>query len=66
MQKGLVSYTIKNKTKYFQPTSPEKIKDYIESEKRKLEKIDEDIEKLIPDLVVMQKESEAKQTLCSL
>jgi len=61
IQKGLVSYTFKNRIKYFQPTSPERIKEYIETERRKFEEIDNDVGKLIPEFLVMQKESEAKQ-----
>ena len=54
IQKGLVSYTFKNRIKYFQPTSPERIKEYIETERRKFEEIDNDVGKLIPEFLVMQ------------
>lgn len=62
IQKGLVSYIIKDKTKYFQPASPSKIKDYVESEKRKFKETENSLEKLIPELIAKQKVSEETQT----
>ncbi len=63
IQKGLVSYTIKEKTKYFQPASPKKIEDYIQRQKRKLEQTEKEIIDLIPLLEEKQKLSEEAQTV---
>lgn len=62
IQKGLASYTIKEKTKYFQPTSPNRILDYLEQKKKNFEDTEKDIKELIPELVAKQKISEQTQT----
>jgi predicted transcriptional regulator len=51
IKKGLVSYVVKNKTKYFQAAKPEKIIEYIEERKEKLNESREKVEKLIPQLI---------------
>lgn len=55
IEKGLVSFIIKEKTKYFQATSPNKILDYIEERENKLKKSKENIEKILPQLLLKQK-----------
>ena len=50
IQKGLVSYITKDKTKYFQANEPGKIKDYLEEKEKKIKENKEKIEKLIPFL----------------
>ena len=54
IEKGLVSFIIKEKTKYFQATSPNKILNYIEERENKLKKSKEDIEKILPQLLLKQ------------
>jgi sugar-specific transcriptional regulator TrmB len=51
IEKGLVSYVIKEKTKYFQAADPKRILDYIEERKQKLDDSKDKISKLIPQLV---------------
>jgi len=63
IQKGLISYIIKEKTKYFQAAEPQKILEYIEEREKKLEINKKKVEKLIPTLLLKQqlaKKSEAK------
>ena len=50
MNKGLVTYVYHGAKKYFNATSPEKIKHYLEEKKKKLEAHEEEIERLLPQL----------------
>ena len=50
MQKGLVSYIIKDKTRYYQAEDPIKIKEYVINKENEIKKQKEEIDKLIPDL----------------
>lgn len=56
IDKGFVSYVIKNNRKYFQATSPERIKEYIKE-------IEEDIDKIIPELINLEKFPKEKLNL---
>lgn len=63
MEKGLVSYIVKEKTKYFQAAEPNRIFDYIEERAAKLQESKKNVEKLFPQLLLKQraaKESEAR------
>lgn len=51
IEKGLVSYVIKEKTKYFKAAEPKKILDYLEEKKNKIQESKEKIENLIPSLL---------------
>lgn len=53
MQKGLVSYITKEKTKYFQAAEPYRILDYVEEREKKAQQNKLAIEKLIPQLSVL-------------
>lgn len=48
--KGLVSYVIREKTKYFQAADPNRITDYLESQEMKIRKNKETLKNLIPFL----------------
>src|SRR3989338_7547002 len=50
IEKGLVSFIIKSKTKYYQASSPEAIFDYINEKEEEMEKQKEQIKKIIPEL----------------
>ncbi len=50
MGKGLVTHVFKGAKKYFQATSPEKIKHYLEDKKRDLETQEEAVNLLLPEL----------------
>ncbi|MBU0586516.1 helix-turn-helix domain-containing protein [Candidatus Micrarchaeota archaeon] len=55
MQKGLVSYTFKEKTKYYEAAEPNRILDYMEEKEEKLKKNKEDIKKLLPNLSALRR-----------
>ncbi len=48
IQKGLISYVIKEKTKYYQPSPPYSIIEFIEKQEKELENTKENIEKIMP------------------
>ncbi len=50
IEKGLVGYVIKNNRKYFKAAPPEQLLNYINGEKLKLEKKEQNIAKIIPEL----------------
>lgn len=50
IEKGLASYIIKNKVKYFSPTNPSKIFDYLERKRDDIEEQEKEAKKLIEDL----------------
>ena len=54
VQKGLVSFVVKEKTKYFQPSPPSSILDYIEERKNSLEVSKKKMEELLPKLYSLQ------------
>ena len=51
IDKGLVSYVFKEKTKYFRAAEPNKILEYLNEKKEKVEESKEKIEKMIPQLL---------------
>jgi len=54
MAKGLVSYIIKEKTKYFQAAPPDKLLDYVEEKRKQLEENKTKIQEMIPQLLLKQ------------
>jgi HTH-type transcriptional regulator, sugar sensing transcriptional regulator len=50
IEKGLVSYVIKNNIKFFEATDPERLLSYIEEQKEKLNEKESKIQKIIPEL----------------
>ncbi|MBT4604740.1 hypothetical protein HOC01_03810 [archaeon] len=58
IQKGLVSYVTKNKTKYFQAAEPKRLLDYIEERKEKLDQSKEKISRILPSLMLLMNETE--------
>ena len=50
MDKGLVTHIFQGAKKFFQPTPPAKLKQYLEDKKRTLEQQEQDIELLLPEL----------------
>jgi len=53
MEKGLVSFTLKEKTKYFQGVKPNRLLEFIKQKEEEIKKNKEAIEKIIPDLEAM-------------
>ena len=60
INKGLVSFIIKSGKKYFEAADPSRILDYLEEKKDTLEKQEEGLKKLIPQLELKQKLSQYK------
>jgi len=50
MDKGLASYILKNKVKYFKAAPPNRIKDYLEEKKEEINKQQKAFEKILPSL----------------
>lgn len=55
IEKGLVSFIIKNKVRNFSATSPKKLKEYLNKKKKELEDKEKVINKIIPNLEGLQK-----------
>ncbi len=55
IDKGLVTYIIKDKTKHFQATTPKKILEYVEEKKNNIEKKKKQVEKILPRLEGLHK-----------
>ena len=63
IDKGLVSYIIKDKTKHFQADDPTHLKDYLEEREKDLEKTKKDVDNILPKLLSLKqvtKESTAQ------
>lgn len=56
IKKGIVSYIVKEKTRFYQAEDPIKIKDYVNRKEEEFQRQKEDIEKLIPQLQLQQSE----------
>ena len=57
IQKGLTSYIVKEKTKYYEATRPQKILEYLDEKQEEMEKTKDEVEKLIPILLMKQQGS---------
>lgn len=64
MEKGLVSFIVKEKTKHFQATSPEYFLDIIHEKKQKIEKEEKNIKETIKDLKHIQEQAKTKESAC--
>ena len=49
--KGLASYIIKNKTKYFSPANPKRILNYLDERKKEINKQEKEVKEIIPKLI---------------
>lgn len=61
MEKGLVNYIIKEKTKYFQAVKPEYLLDIIEEQKNTLKRKEELAKKIIKELEIIQEKNKKEQ-----
>ncbi|MEK6835454.1 MAG: helix-turn-helix domain-containing protein, partial [Nanoarchaeota archaeon] len=61
LEKGLISFIIKEKTKYFQVTSFSPLNEYLDKKEQKIEKEKLSLKKLIPDLERLQKLQEKQE-----
>ncbi len=55
LKKGMVSYTIIKNKKNWQAEDPERIKEFLDEEKKKIEQKEKEIEKIIPQLKAKRK-----------
>lgn len=55
IKKGLVSYTTKEKTKYFSPASPNRILDYLHEKENKIKTQEQELEKELSSLLKIEK-----------
>lgn len=63
IEKGLASYVVREKTKYFQAAEPDRLLDYIEERKKQLDENKEKIKKLLPQLKPLAKPVESRVEL---
>ena len=61
MEKGLVNFIVKEKTKYFQATAPSHLLDIVLKEKEDLEKKEEELRKAVKELEQIQELSKNKE-----
>ena len=54
IDKGLAGFIIKGKTKHFLPTSPNVLKDLLENQKEEIDKKKTELDKIIPQLMLMR------------
>ncbi len=54
IDKGIISYVLKNNRKIFQARAPDKLIEYVEYKEKLLEKQKQDIKKLVPELKKLQ------------
>jgi len=62
MQRGLVSFVIKENTKYFEAANPEEILAYVSKQKKKLEEKETQLKKSLPELKAKQKSAKKPQS----
>jgi sugar-specific transcriptional regulator TrmB len=62
IEKGLVSYIVEANIKYFQPSDPERLIEYVNTKKRVLIEQEEELKKIIPEIKEKQKFAKYKQS----
>lgn len=62
IEKGIVSYVIKENAKYFEAENPEQILNYLQKKKKNLQKKEQDFKSILPRLKTIQTSREIKQT----
>ncbi len=62
MEKGLVTFIIKEKTKYFQATNPERFLDIAEEQKQEIEKKEKEIKEIVKNLQLIQEQAKIKES----
>jgi len=55
IKKGLATYIIKSDTKYFEAATPERIMDYLDEQKNRLEEKRSALKKILPELLLKKK-----------
>lgn len=60
INKGLVSYVIKNNRKFFRAANPNKLYDYLKEKEKRIKEQEVKIKEIIPNLLALQKPKEEK------
>ena len=60
LEKGLISYIIKEKTKYFQAEDPSKIKEYLNKKEKEFQRQKQEIDKILPQLISQKQAEQTK------
>jgi len=63
IDKGLVSYVIKDNKRYFKAANPKELINFLEDEKEKISAKQQDVKKYLPALSKLQKEKETKTSV---
>ena len=63
IEKGLVSYVIKDNKRYFKAANPKELINFLEDEKDKINNKQKEIKKALPDLLKIHKEKKAKASV---
>lgn len=63
IEKGLVSYVIKNGKKHFKAASPSKVLDYLREQRELIKKKEEKIKGILPNLLELQKITEKRPSV---
>lgn len=58
IERGLASYVVKDKVKYFNAAPPSRIKDYLKEKENQIKQQEEELDKLLPSLELKQKLTE--------
>ena len=61
IEKGIVSFIIKQKTKYFQAASPNNLIDYLDKKELALKQEKQALQKILPDLEKLQESSQSQE-----
>ncbi len=61
IEKGLVSYVVKDDIKHYQAAPPNQLLDYVDSQKRKLEETRKELAKAIPELLLQRSSQKLNQ-----
>jgi len=62
LEKGLVSFAIRENTKYFEAADPGQIKDYLGKKRKELGKIEDSLDQVLPQLRELQNFKKTRQT----
>lgn len=61
LQKGLISYIIKARTRFYSAASPQKLREFLDDRKKEIEEKEEMLEEMLPKLIRYQKAVEDRQ-----
>jgi sugar-specific transcriptional regulator TrmB len=61
IEKGIVSFIIKSKTKYFQACSPSNLLDYLDKKEKKMHEEKENLKRILPELEKLQESREVQE-----